>query len=90
MAFHQRVWHERLFCPGGGVYRWNEAWQTMESSVYGHPLAPRDGPVYAPIVERVRSLDAGLTFEDDGLRAQVVVDLSPARKSAAESWWGPR
>jgi hypothetical protein len=37
VALHEQHWHLQLACPGGGTYRWNETWQTMESTVYGHP-----------------------------------------------------
>src|SRR5262249_35442056 len=30
---HERLWHTRLICPGGGQYVWNDEWKTMESTV---------------------------------------------------------
>jgi hypothetical protein len=71
VATHEHLFHRTLTCPGGGSYRWNEAWQTMESTVYGHPGAPLDGPTLPPGLLRLTSAQAGLTFEDDGLRARV-------------------
>ena len=44
VAVHERVWKIRLICPGGGRYVWNDEWQTMESTVYGHPGQPKAGP----------------------------------------------
>ncbi len=38
---HGRLWHTELVCPGGGRYQWNEQFQTMESTVYGHPGQPQ-------------------------------------------------
>lgn len=70
VAVHERLWHRRLLCPGGGTYRWNEEWQTMESSVYGHPGDRRDGPSLPPALARILGAAAGLTFEADGLRAR--------------------
>jgi hypothetical protein len=77
VAFHERVWHERLLCTGGGEYVWNEEWQTMESTVYGHPLAPRAGPQLPAALHRIASGAAGLTFEEDGLRARVELLFKP-------------
>jgi hypothetical protein len=75
VALHERVWHETLVCPARGKYVWNEAWQTMESTAYGHPGEPKPGPP-------VKTLDLldfeyanlGLTFEKDGLRARMKLD----------------
>mgnify|MGYP001098909831 CR=1 FL=1 len=41
---HQRLWQVRLVDPAGGAYVWNEQYQTMESTKYGHPGAPKEGP----------------------------------------------
>jgi hypothetical protein len=64
---HARVFGERLTCPGGGTYTWNAEWHTFESSVFGHPGAPKPG------VRRPLAWDAfagarfALEFEEDGL-----------------------
>ncbi|MCP3902992.1 MAG: hypothetical protein GY715_05085 [Planctomycetes bacterium] len=70
VALHEQFWHRRPICPGGGAYRWNDEWRTMESTVFGHPGAPSDAGT-AAVFDGVRSLDAGLTFEPDGLRARI-------------------
>ena len=77
---HQRVFGERLECPGGGGYVWNETWHTLESKVFHHPGEP---PAKADLksmnallpgvwrgLARARS---GLTFEDEGLRARAEI-----------------
>ena len=85
---HETFWHAKLICPGGGKYVWNERFQTMESTVYGHPGEPSkkldDG---APGLHLPRPLSAlesanfGLTFEEQGLRARVDLRRSaPAPK----------
>jgi hypothetical protein len=71
LEVHERLTRVRLVCPGGGKYVWNDAWQTMESTVYGHPGEPKAGPAAPTLLETVRSADFGLTFEQDGLRARV-------------------
>ena len=70
---HEAYWQRKLVCPGGGQYRWNESWQTMESTVYGHPGEPQDGPTWPASLARLSHGNFGLTFEDDGLRARIEV-----------------
>ena len=47
---HREVWGVELVCPGGGKYVWNEKYRTMESTVYGHPGEPKDGPPAPPVL----------------------------------------
>ncbi len=81
VAVHRRVWHTELLCPGHGKYVWNDRWQTMESTVYGHPGQPKTGPVAPPVLSAFSSGDFGLTFENQGLRARV--ELERAAEKAA-------
>lgn len=76
VVLHERLWHRRLVCPGGGEYRWNDKWQTMESTVYGHPAEPRIGPTVAAGLRDLTSGDFGLTFEEQGLRARAELTRS--------------
>ena len=73
LEFHESLWGARLVCAGGGDYVWNETWKTMESTVYGHPLQPREGPQLPGELRAWSVGDAGLTFEDDGVRARVEI-----------------
>lgn len=70
LAYHQDVWQVQLVCPGGGQYRWNEKFQTYESTLYGHPGEPKKPAAALPILRNFQRLDLGLTFEHDGLRAR--------------------
>jgi hypothetical protein len=74
VELHARVFHERLLCPGGGAYVWNEEWSTLESSVFGHPGAPKDGVRRPPDWAGIERLRSRLTFEDDGLRVRVELE----------------
>jgi hypothetical protein len=76
VATYERLWAARLVCPGGGEYVWNDKWQTMESTVYGHPGEPKEANPPKPYA-KWQAGDFGLTFEDDGLRARCA--LIPAR-----------
>lgn len=70
---HARLFNTTLVCPGGGEYTWNADAQTMQSTVYGHPTAPQDGPgIHAMFVEG----NFGITFEDEGLRAKAHVQIA--------------
>ena len=68
--FHQRFWQTRLVCPGGGEYVWNEEFQTMASTVFGHPGQPQAKPALPNPLADVTQANLGLTFEDNGLRAR--------------------
>ena len=81
VAVHRRLWHTELVCPGGGRYRWNEQFQTMESTVHGHPGQPQKGPAAPPLLAGFRFVDFGLTFEDQGLRAAVALERRPEKKA---------
>jgi hypothetical protein len=77
VKLHEQFWQTKLICPGGGRYVWNEEWQTMESTVYGHPGQPKPGPEKALPVANITSANLGLTFENDGLSGKVVLERTP-------------
>ena len=52
LALHAAHWQTTLRCPGGGRYVWNEEYQTMASTVYGHPGEPQGGPLIPPSLSR--------------------------------------
>jgi hypothetical protein len=80
VALHERLWHTELVDPAGGKYVWNAKWQTMESTVYGHPGEPKTGPSAPPILSTFGAGEFGLTFEDQGLRARVGLESRPEKK----------
>ena len=69
-AYHMEVWQTELQCPGGGKYSWNETFQTYESSVFGHPGKPSMPKKGIGLLGPFGAVDFGITFENDGLRAQ--------------------
>jgi hypothetical protein len=71
VALHERFFQTRLVCPGGGKYVWNDKWQTMESTVYGHPGEPKKGPDVPFVLSGFSGFNFGLTFEEHGLRAKL-------------------
>jgi len=71
VQLHQRFWQRKLVCPGGGKYVWNEQWQTMESTVFGHPGDPKPGVGFPSQLKQVKFGNLGLTFEESGLRARL-------------------
>jgi len=81
IEIHEKVWRKTLSCPGGGEYSWNDEWQTMESTVYGHPGQPGEGPgLLRPPLSELTTANFGLTFENDGLRARI--ELQRSRRKA--------
>ncbi len=74
VAFHQSLWHTKIVCPGGGTYQWNEEYRTMESTVYGHPGAPRPSAQQPSPLDGIKNVGLGITFERDGLRARAKLD----------------
>ncbi len=81
VALHQRVWKIGLLCPGGGRYVWNEKFQTMESTVYGHPGEPKPGPAAPPALMDFARGAFGLSFENQGLRARVSLERDAEKTS---------
>jgi hypothetical protein len=80
LKVHETFTHVRLVCPGGGKYVWSDEWQTMQSTVYGHPGEPKSGPPLPAALESVRAADFGLTFEEHGLRARASIDRQATSK----------
>jgi hypothetical protein len=74
VELHERCWHTRLVCPGGGEYVWNDEWQTMESTAFGHPGEPKQPATLATPWQSILGGNLGLTFEQEGLRAKAVLD----------------
>jgi hypothetical protein len=70
---HHRLFQARLLDGAGGKYVWNDRWQTMESTIYGHPGEPKQGPSLMAVLRRF-SGDLGLTFENSGLRARAQIE----------------
>ena len=70
---HEKIWFTRLVCPLEGEYSWNAKLQTMESTTSGSPMETRAGGDIPLALRKLVSLDFGLTFEDDGLRARSVI-----------------
>jgi hypothetical protein len=74
LALHEAAWGVRL----SGGYAWNEALGTMESTTYGSPSSPKEGPDSPDALARLRSARLGVSFEGQGLRARAEVDRRPA------------
>jgi hypothetical protein len=78
VVVHERVFGVRLVCPGGGQYRWNAELGTMESTVYGSPLAPTpDAPEWPAAITNLTGADVGMTFENNGVRVKMRLDSKP-------------
>jgi len=74
IVIHQRLWHVTVVDPAGGQYRWNDHWQTYESTTYGHPGEPKEGPPTLMAIDDLVRAGLGVTFEENGLRARVELE----------------
>jgi hypothetical protein len=74
LKLYERFFHAKLVDPAGGQYIWNEQWQTMESTIYGCPAQPKEGPSAIAALQGVLRANLGVTFEDQGLRATTELD----------------
>jgi len=79
VKLHEQFWQTKLLCPGGGTYVWNAKWHTMESTVYGHPGEPKQGPGRLELLAKITSANLGLTFENQGLTAKAVLEREPKK-----------
>jgi len=74
VRLHERLFGARLATPSRGSFSWNESMQTMETSDYGSPAAPKEGPGLPAAFAGFLRGEFGLTFEGDGLRARVEIE----------------
>lgn len=80
VAFHERWWGERLLCPTGGAYVWNDSDGTMESNHLGHPGRPKGTAGLMPaLINSLQAAQFGITFEREGLRARVEIQRNDAK-----------
>lgn len=70
---HRRIMREELLCLAGGEFVWDDEWKTMASTAVGHPAAPKEVTSMSLPIGDLQQIDAGLTFEHDGLRARIRV-----------------
>ena len=77
VQLHEQLWGVKLLCPGGGTYVWNNQWHTMESTVFGHPGGPKSGT--ASLFPSVTDVNLGITFENQGLSAQGILNRKAAQ-----------
>jgi hypothetical protein len=52
----------------------------MESTLYGSPGQPKDGPEMTSAMQQFESANFGLTFEEQGLRARIELGRAAAPK----------
>jgi hypothetical protein len=71
VALYEKLWGVALTCPAGGRYVWNAESGTMESTVTGSPVAPKEFRPARIVLPGIASGEFGLTFEHDGVRARL-------------------
>ena len=78
VKLHEQLWGEKLLCPAGGTYVWNDQWQTMESTVLGHPGQPKGGDLISPLTSLLNA-NLGVSFENQGLSARAILNRIPGK-----------
>jgi hypothetical protein len=79
VQLHETLWGERLSCPAGGKFVWDENWGTMKSTVLGHPGEPFPAlKIPGPFSDLGRA-EFGINFEDGGLRGRLEVEVNQPR-----------
>lgn len=71
LEFHRRFWKQTFLCAGGGEIFWDESNNTPASTVFGSPAQPRPFTSTPSPLENIQQFDAGITFENDGLRGKI-------------------
>lgn len=79
VAVQLKHYGEDVFCPGGKGYRWNPEAMTMESVAFGYPARPKFEPASMPGIFDFKSVTTSLKFQDDGLRAELLIGGPPKR-----------
>ncbi len=69
-ALYETLWHTSLSSPQTGDYVWNTEWQTMESTLFGHPGQPKAVQQRFGVVDNITSGNVALSFENNGLRVK--------------------
>lgn len=72
--FHQKYWHQKMLCAGGGDLVWDKTSGAPKSTVFGNPIKPRI-PMSTPTPWRgFKSFDAGVTFDTGGVRGKMMLE----------------
>ncbi len=74
VAVHERFFHERLVAPSGGSFVYDAERRTMTSTELGDLGKPVSPKVKIPTLSGIDSIDLGLTFEHDGIRAKAKIE----------------
>jgi hypothetical protein len=74
VAVHEKLFKVRLVDPAGGGYVVDKDGLRIFSETYGHPTEARSGPARPRFAERLKEARGGLTFENDGVRARLVIE----------------
>jgi hypothetical protein len=77
LAVHERLWGTRPLCVGGGTFRWNDTWMTMESSVLGHDFSDGEAPALPAALDHLGVITTALTFDEIPNAPRVAGALAP-------------
>lgn len=74
VAFHERVFHERIVVPEAGEFEFDGARATMTTSRLGDLAHPKSLEKPLRVLPDIEAVDLGIGFEHGGLRARGRID----------------
>jgi LysM repeat protein len=91
LAVHERLWGTRPLCVGGGTFRWNDTWMTMESSVLGHDFNEIDAPALPAALDHLGVITTSLSFDEIPNAPRNAGALAPGEQQvdvkAGDTWF---
>jgi len=74
---HEKLWHNTLVCPAGGMYIYNNQTYEMESTVAGSLTTPRDIQNFTGGIFEAGRIELKINFEPGATRARVIIEHIP-------------
>lgn len=63
---YEKLWHRKIQCIGDGEFEWNDYLDSMSSSVFGHPLMPKDPDELPAVLGGIDEFNVALKFIRNG------------------------
>ncbi|OHB55284.1 MAG: hypothetical protein A2Y07_11010 [Planctomycetes bacterium GWF2_50_10] len=70
---HEKLWHNTLVCPAGGMYIYNSRTREMESTAAGSLAAPRDIQTFTGGIFDAGRIELKINFEPAATRARLII-----------------
>jgi hypothetical protein len=77
IALYHRSFRTTPTDPLGGSYVWDEKEGSYKSTHFGSPTAPAGSFQFHKAIQTLRTIDFGITLDDNNLRARVILQREP-------------